>query len=91
MDKEKQQQQFPLVKKTVSQDNSGKKQCRNYNKYLIWNKKKTHEEKNTAKLKIKSAIKERAKKNKKRIWIKKGGQMVGIEGEKRGMLSLKPR
>ena len=34
VDKEKQQQQFPLVKKTDSRDNSGKKQCRNYNK--IW-------------------------------------------------------
>ena len=47
MDKEKQQQQFPLVKKTVSRDNSGKKQCRNYNKiwYEIKKSYRTHEEK----------------------------------------------
>ena len=66
MDKEKQQQQFPLVKKTVSRDNSGKKQCRNFNKiwYEIKKKaiglmKKKHDN-----LQIKSGKKERGKMNK---------------------------
>ena len=44
-------------------------------------------------LQIKSGKKERGKKNKKRIWIKKGGRIVGIKKsvplEKKGRAVIK--